>query len=129
MKLFVWTACIGTPERVSSLYEMIDSVKKVYPDAWFGVSMSKTDVSLQDRDNVILLKQNKKCTQFEHLEYLNDMFQTVDEDSHVLFMDDDDLLLTAPDIPIKDDTIISIYSNYKRCSTDTNSRGDEREYR
>lgn len=97
--LLVWTACIGTYERLQSLKEMIQSVKRVYPSAIFGVSISQTNIQFKEEENVYILQQERKCSQFEHLSLLNERFNDWNmNDTYVLFMDDDDILLSSPEI-------------------------------
>lgn len=107
--MIVWTASSGNPERIESLQEMIHSVKSVYIDAIFHISISSMRESpIHPIPNVHIHTHERRMSQFQHLQYINSICQSLyPSDASILFMDDDDILIDRPD------TNASLISGYQ----------------
>ena len=93
-----------------------------------GEGYSDTINYFKENKSVIFIEQDKPCSQFEHinyaLKYISDNINIID--SHILFMDDDDLLGSNV-IELWEKWVITenVYVTYDRLSETVNSNCDK----
>lgn len=102
-KLFLWCGSLirngGEDEhRIITLEHMLNSVREFYPEVVLTVSISLLnpkhyDSDLFQRKDVTFCCDKEKKLQFEHFRLLNNRLN-YDDNDYILFMDDDDLILS-----------------------------------
>jgi hypothetical protein len=96
----IWIAShITQPEGINYLHWCLDSIKN---DAIIVIS-SSSSLELNIFKDVILYKHQDQMKQFQHIKYIwNQRKDILPEDSVILFLDDDDMLLSKSNIEYKD---------------------------